>query len=109
MVSANKEMVVYCFDTLVAHYNSEQPPPPSFDDGQQYASFLSLHIYISLSLYVKTHMDPKKLGRWNCQNSADWFAWLDCLLKVSIFKDCLNISLQRMIFLVCLSLLYITA
>jgi len=34
MVSANREMVVYCFDTLVAHYNSEQPPPPSFDDGQ---------------------------------------------------------------------------
>ncbi|KAI8563397.1 hypothetical protein RHMOL_Rhmol03G0108800 [Rhododendron molle] len=34
MVSAKREMVVYCFDTLVAHYNSEQPPPPSFDDGQ---------------------------------------------------------------------------
>jgi len=34
MVSANREMVVYCFDTLVSHYNSEQPPPPSFDDGQ---------------------------------------------------------------------------
>ncbi|KAL7252668.1 hypothetical protein ACSBR1_007269 [Camellia fascicularis] len=34
MVSANKEMVVYCFDTLVAHYNSEQAPPPAFDEGQ---------------------------------------------------------------------------
>lgn len=34
MVSANREMVVYCFDTLVAHYNSEQPPPPAFDAGQ---------------------------------------------------------------------------
>ncbi|KAK9282694.1 hypothetical protein L1049_010914 [Liquidambar formosana] len=34
MVSANREMVVYCFDTLVAHYNSEQAPPPSFDEGQ---------------------------------------------------------------------------
>jgi uncharacterized protein (TIGR00296 family) len=34
MVSANREMVVYCFDTLVSHYNSEHPPPPAFDDGQ---------------------------------------------------------------------------
>lgn len=33
MVTANKEMVVYCFDTLVAHYNGDQPPPPSFEDG----------------------------------------------------------------------------
>ncbi|XP_065871225.1 uncharacterized protein At2g38710 [Euphorbia lathyris] len=34
MVSANREMAVYCFDTLVAHYNSEEPLPPLFDDGQ---------------------------------------------------------------------------
>ncbi|GFZ05996.1 AMMECR1 family [Actinidia rufa] len=34
MVSANREMVVYCFDTLVSHYNSEQVPPPAFDEGQ---------------------------------------------------------------------------
>ncbi|KAK6921503.1 AMMECR1 domain [Dillenia turbinata] len=34
MVSANREMVVYCFDTLVAHYNSDNPPPPAFDGGQ---------------------------------------------------------------------------
>ncbi|KAA8534566.1 hypothetical protein F0562_032083 [Nyssa sinensis] len=34
MVSANREMVVYCFDTLIAHYNSEQAPPPAFDEGQ---------------------------------------------------------------------------
>ncbi|KAF7811503.1 hypothetical protein G2W53_032479 [Senna tora] len=34
MVSANKEMVVYCFDALVAHYNSEEAPPPAFDAGQ---------------------------------------------------------------------------
>ncbi|KVI09610.1 uncharacterized protein At2g38710-like [Cynara cardunculus var. scolymus] len=34
MVSANKEMVVYCFDTLVAHFNGEQAPPPAFDEGQ---------------------------------------------------------------------------
>ncbi|KAK9122806.1 hypothetical protein Sjap_012408 [Stephania japonica] len=34
MVSANREMAVFCFDTLVAHYNSEQAPPPAFDDGQ---------------------------------------------------------------------------
>ncbi|KAK4403955.1 hypothetical protein Sango_0764100 [Sesamum angolense] len=26
-------MVVYCFDTLVAHYNSEEAPPPAFDEG----------------------------------------------------------------------------
>ncbi|KAK4337726.1 hypothetical protein RND71_042213 [Anisodus tanguticus] len=34
MVSANREMVVYCFDTLVAHYNKEQPHPPAFDEGE---------------------------------------------------------------------------
>ncbi|KAL3523664.1 hypothetical protein ACH5RR_016498 [Cinchona calisaya] len=34
MVSANREMVVYCFDTLVAHYNREEAPPPAFDEGQ---------------------------------------------------------------------------
>ncbi|KAF7852151.1 hypothetical protein BT93_L0541 [Corymbia citriodora subsp. variegata] len=34
MVSANREMVVYCFDNLVAHYNSEEAPPPAFDAGQ---------------------------------------------------------------------------
>uniref|UniRef100_A0A803N710 AMMECR1 domain-containing protein n=1 Tax=Chenopodium quinoa TaxID=63459 RepID=A0A803N710_CHEQI len=26
-------MAVYCFDTLVAHYNSDQIPPPAFDEG----------------------------------------------------------------------------
>ncbi|XP_062029937.1 uncharacterized protein At2g38710 [Rosa rugosa] len=34
MVSASKEMVVYCFDTLLAHYNTEEAPPPAFEDGQ---------------------------------------------------------------------------
>ncbi|CAB4299119.1 unnamed protein product [Prunus armeniaca] len=34
MVSATKEMVAYCFDTLLAHYNSEEPPAPAFDEGQ---------------------------------------------------------------------------
>ncbi|GAB4855173.1 hypothetical protein Ancab_023800 [Ancistrocladus abbreviatus] len=34
MVSANKEMAVYCFDTLVSHYNSEEAPPPAFEEGQ---------------------------------------------------------------------------
>ncbi|OIW12959.1 hypothetical protein TanjilG_15408 [Lupinus angustifolius] len=33
MVTAKKEMVVYCFDTLIAHYNGEQVPHPAFDDG----------------------------------------------------------------------------
>ncbi|CAL0316451.1 unnamed protein product [Lupinus luteus] len=33
MVTATKEMVVYCFDTLIAHYNGEQGPHPAFDDG----------------------------------------------------------------------------
>ncbi|KAL0358595.1 UNVERIFIED_CONTAM: hypothetical protein Sangu_0708900 [Sesamum angustifolium] len=42
MVSANKEMVVYCFDTLVAHYNSEEAPPPAFDEGHQYGNSPSL-------------------------------------------------------------------
>ncbi|XP_022956210.1 uncharacterized protein At2g38710-like isoform X2 [Cucurbita moschata] len=34
MVSANREMVVYCFDTLLAHYNGEEAPPPAFHGGQ---------------------------------------------------------------------------
>ncbi|PON70301.1 AMMECR [Parasponia andersonii] len=34
MVSANKEMVVYCFDALVSYYNNEEPHPPAFEDGQ---------------------------------------------------------------------------
>ncbi|OVA06032.1 AMMECR1 domain [Macleaya cordata] len=34
MVSANQEMVIYCFDTLVSHYNKQQVPPPAFEDGQ---------------------------------------------------------------------------
>ncbi|QCE05594.1 uncharacterized protein At2g38710 [Vigna unguiculata] len=34
MVSANQEMVVYCFDTLVAHYNNQEAPPPAFDQAQ---------------------------------------------------------------------------
>jgi len=33
MVVATEEMAVYCFDTLVAHYTGEQPPPPAFEDG----------------------------------------------------------------------------
>ncbi|KAK6164179.1 hypothetical protein DH2020_001043 [Rehmannia glutinosa] len=41
MVSANREMVVYCFDTLVAHYNSEEAPPPAFDEGQQYGKVIN--------------------------------------------------------------------
>ncbi|WCJ19105.1 hypothetical protein M5689_001410 [Euphorbia peplus] len=34
MVSANEEMAVYCFDTLVSHFNHHEPSPPLFDDGQ---------------------------------------------------------------------------
>ncbi|KAJ6717478.1 AMMECR1 DOMAIN-CONTAINING PROTEIN-RELATED [Salix purpurea] len=34
MVAANREMAVYCFDTLVAHYNSDDAPPAAFDEGQ---------------------------------------------------------------------------
>lgn len=34
MVSANREMAVYCFDTLIAHYNDEEVPPPDFNDGK---------------------------------------------------------------------------
>ncbi|KAL3680830.1 hypothetical protein R1sor_023786 [Riccia sorocarpa] len=33
MVSASKEMAVYCFDTLVAHYTGDVPPPPGFESG----------------------------------------------------------------------------
>lgn len=47
MVSATKEMVAYCFDTLLAHYNSEEPPAPAFDEGQQYS--LSPPLFVSIS------------------------------------------------------------
>lgn len=61
-MSANREMVVYCFDTLVAHFNSEDAPPPAFDGGQQYDinpfCFL-LHVYIYMYIvciiYVGFH------------------------------------------------------
>lgn len=33
MVSASKEMAVYCFDTLVAHYTGDVAPPPGFETG----------------------------------------------------------------------------
>ena len=36
MVPANREMVVYCFDILVAHYNSQKSPPPAFEDAYLY-------------------------------------------------------------------------
>ncbi|MCL7025622.1 hypothetical protein MKW94_017010 [Papaver nudicaule] len=35
MVSANKEMAVFCFDTLLAHFNnSQEAPVPAFEDGE---------------------------------------------------------------------------
>ena len=34
MVSANKEMVAYCFDTLVAYYLDGPLPSPAFHEGQ---------------------------------------------------------------------------
>eukprot|EP00246_Nothoceros_aenigmaticus_P006325 TRINITY_DN19152_c0_g1_i1.p1 TRINITY_DN19152_c0_g1~~TRINITY_DN19152_c0_g1_i1.p1 ORF type:complete len:208 (-),score=25.00 TRINITY_DN19152_c0_g1_i1:248-871(-) len=34
MVSASKEMVVYCFDTLLAHYTGDIVPPAAFPEGQ---------------------------------------------------------------------------
>lgn len=33
MVSATKEMVVYCFDSLLAHFTGHIVPPPTFDEG----------------------------------------------------------------------------
>ncbi|KAJ7530421.1 hypothetical protein O6H91_14G003500 [Diphasiastrum complanatum] len=33
MVSASKEMAVYCFDILVAHYTGDLVPPPAFEEG----------------------------------------------------------------------------
>eukprot|EP00249_Psilotum_nudum_P009292 c21836_g2_i1 orf=248-871(-) len=33
MVSASKEMAVYCFDTLVAHHTGDVVPPPAFEEG----------------------------------------------------------------------------
>jgi hypothetical protein len=34
MVGASKEMAVYCFDTLVAHYTGDVLPAPGFEEGQ---------------------------------------------------------------------------
>lgn len=34
MVSASKEMAVYCFDTLSAHFSGGVIPPPAFDDDE---------------------------------------------------------------------------
>lgn len=34
MVSASKEMAVYCFDTLVSHYSGDVAPAPTFEEGQ---------------------------------------------------------------------------
>jgi hypothetical protein len=34
MVGASKEMAVYCFDTLVAHYTGDVVPDPGFEEGQ---------------------------------------------------------------------------
>jgi hypothetical protein len=34
MVSASKEMAVYCFDTLVSHYTGDVVPTPGFEEGQ---------------------------------------------------------------------------
>lgn len=34
MVSASKEMAVYCFDTLTAHFSGGAVPPPGFDEGE---------------------------------------------------------------------------
>lgn len=34
MVSASKEMAIYCFDTLVSHYTGDVVPAPGFDEGQ---------------------------------------------------------------------------
>jgi hypothetical protein len=33
MVGASKEMAVYCFDTLVAHYTGDVVPDPGFEEG----------------------------------------------------------------------------
>ncbi|XP_052170860.1 uncharacterized protein At2g38710-like isoform X1 [Diospyros lotus] len=41
MLSANQEMAVYCFDTIIAHYNGEPPPPPAFPDLGQHPLFVT--------------------------------------------------------------------
>ena len=34
MVAASKEMAVYCFDTILAHFSDEDAPQPLFEGGQ---------------------------------------------------------------------------
>lgn len=56
MVSANREMVAYCFDTLVAHYNNEEAPPPAFDEGQQYGFHLSYSLNFVCFLWCEFYV-----------------------------------------------------
>lgn len=34
MVVASKEMAVYCFDAILAHFSNEDVPHPLFEEGQ---------------------------------------------------------------------------
>ncbi|KAL5709297.1 hypothetical protein ACHQM5_020001 [Ranunculus cassubicifolius] len=61
MVSANQEMVVYCFDTLLAHYNNDQIPPPAFDDGEQ----KSVLIFVRSGICPTTTSDGGQVTRRN--------------------------------------------
>lgn len=111
MVSANREMAVYCFDTLIAHYNSEEAPPPGFEDGQQWASLTRLGLSVSLRWlrfdqcssrrdgfyrtvgggYLFLFADPLCWGflLFCCDEShlQDSWKWL-CLIMLAFFLDC---------------------
>lgn len=52
MVTANQEMAVYCFDTLLAHYNNQLVPPPAFDEGQLYIFLSPLSLPINILVYL---------------------------------------------------------
>ncbi|MCL7031646.1 hypothetical protein MKW94_029176 [Papaver nudicaule] len=60
MVSANKEMAVFCFDTLLAHFNnSQEASVPAFEDAQH-----------ALRDRRLSPMQPEELPRLECTVSV---------------------------------------
>ncbi|KAM7263237.1 hypothetical protein ACFE04_000920 [Oxalis oulophora] len=72
MVSANREMAVYCFDTLVAHYNSdESPPPPAFQDAH-HVNFDSLLLLLVIACGYNLTQSKKDYALRSCPLFVTW-------------------------------------